>query len=171
MTLEVMVRRAHHDTMFGYLFYWKIPETLPPVLRSVCHELRSANDQEDCLRRAYDIATRHFRASRWRTYGFLWKFLRLDPGRVWQCGCFAHCTHLNQAFAILLVHSGWFTASDITQHWTILSGFSPHQYVRVRMKDGRSIAVDVWGRTYGVPFGECAHGFNATTFPVWENDK
>jgi len=136
-------------------------------LSSACSELKAAaRDQETCLRHAYDMVTRHFRAGKFDTYFRIWRLFRRDLGRVWESGGFAHCTHLNQCLVFLLVHSGWFNESDCTRQWTLVSWWSPHQYLRLRLKDGRLINVDVWGRTYGIPFGEYAHGFNTARLPV-----
>ncbi len=67
---------------------------------------------------------------------------------------------MNWLLKILLVGSGWFSEDDIRERWTLIWGISPHQYLTVRLKEGRVLHVDVWGRTYGVPFGDYAHGFN-----------
>ena len=151
-----------------HLFHWPVPDALPAELQAVCTELRAAKTQEECLRRAYDIVSRRFRASRAHTYILLHKILRKNVDRLWKQRGFLHCTHLNQFVKILLVYSGWFAPGDIRARWTLVSGVSPHQYLRVRMKDGRHMDVDVWGRTYGVPLGKHARGFNTTVFPVWK---
>lgn len=122
--------------------------------------------QDDVLRRAYDQVSNRFEASRWKTFGQFWKFFRLDLDTLWEKRGFIHCTHMNRILKKLLLESGQFSASDITFKWTVLSLISPHEYVQVRLKDGRRINVDVWGKTYGIPFGEYAHGFNASAFPM-----
>ena len=152
------------------LFNWPIPSHLPTEIQIVCNDLRAEKNQEAALQKAYELLSLRFGSSKWLTYVLLWRIFDRNLHRIWQRTEFLHCTHMNWLLKILLVRSGWFAEDDITERWTILSGFSPHQYVRVRLKDGRSIAVDVWGRTYGVPLGKYAHGFKATTFPVW-NDQ
>lgn len=87
------------------------------------------------------------------TYPLLWKIFDRDLNRIWKRTEFLHCTHMNWLLKIVLVHSGKFAERDVQERWTFLSGISPHQYSRVRLKDGRMINVDVWASTYGIPFG------------------
>ncbi len=153
-----------------HLFHWPVPDSLPQEVQVVCDQLHSAKTQEECLHRAYEIVSRRFRANRAHTYILLFKILRKNVHRLWKQRGFLHCTHLNQFLKILLVKSGWFESGDVHVRWTVVSGISPHQYLCVRMKDGRHTDIDVWGRTYGVPLGKHARGFNTTMYPVWKGD-
>src|SRR3989338_4434499 len=151
--------------MLNTLFFcWPVPSSLPPEIESVCERLRAATDQEDALRQVHALLSERFRARRSMTYVWLHRILRRDPDRVWASTGFLHCTHMNWLLKILLVRSGWVKASDIRERWTLVWWISPHQYAEVWMKNGRVLPVDVWGKTYGVPFGEYAHGFRSRFF-------
>jgi hypothetical protein len=138
-------------------------------LSVIAKDIQRVRTQEMALRSAYDLVSSRFEASRWKTFGQFWKFFRTDLEKLWKKKGFIHCTHMNRILKRLLVESGQFKESDITFKWTVLSFVSPHQYVEVKMKSGKKIAVDVWGKAYGIPFGEYARGLNATLFPV-KND-
>lgn len=148
------------------LFSWPVPKHLPRDIQTACDALRKSPNQETALRRAYDLVSGRFRARRSRTYILIHKILSKDAEHVWSRTNFLHCTHMNWILKILLVGSGWFKEADVREQWSLVWHMSPHQYLRVRMNDERSIAVDPWARTYRVPFGDYAHGFNSSRSPV-----
>ncbi len=146
-------------TMNFLFFRWRIPKNLPPEIQTVCDELAALTDQESVVRRAHEILSTRFRARKYLTYPLLWKIFDRDLSRIWSRTSFLHCTHMNWLLKIVLVRSGHFVEADVREKWTFLTVISPHQYAKVRMHDGQWINVDVWGSTYGIPFGNYAHGF------------
>jgi hypothetical protein len=138
-----------------------VPAMLPQNMQTAVEMLCKTRSQDECLRKAYGILTEKYHGDRLKT---LLRFVDLFPGsleKLWSWSGFLHCTNLNRLLRMLLVQSGHFADSDITMHWTLLWYVSPHQFAQVAMSDGRKIRIDLWAETYGIPFGDHAHGFHA----------
>lgn len=135
---------------------------LPEEMQNIAKDVAEVKSQQEAVRRVYDIL-----AAKYRGYRLL-TFLRPDRlflhtlDDLWGIRGFLHCHHLNYLFRTLLVVSGKFSSADIHTRWTWIWFFSPHQYLEIYLKDGgKIIRVDLWGKAYGIPFGEYAHGFHA----------
>jgi len=139
----------------------KIPTNLPQEIEIKIELLRQVNSQEECLQKAYELLIKKYHGNRLKTLTHFFELFSRSLEELWARDGFMHCTNLNWLLRTLLVRSGHFTEHDITAHWTLLWYVSPHQYLRVTMKDGRRVNVDTWAHTYGIPFGDYAHGFHA----------
>lgn len=82
-----------------------------------------------------------------------------DVNKLWRKNGFMHCTNVNYVMKFLLVKSGFFEESDIIQQWTQVWYISPHQYLKIRIKDNQFVNIDIWGKVYGINFGDFAKGF------------
>ena len=137
-----------------------IPAELPPEMNEVTSELRKTVTKEECLWEAVRILSERYRGYRFRTYTRVFDLWTSDPERLWAKQGFLHCTNVNYLCRILLVGSGHFRDGEIEQRWTAVYWISPHQYLRVRLDEGRWVEVDLWGLHYGIPLGGHARGFN-----------
>ena len=144
-------------------FKTPLPETLPEEMRSVIDDLEKSRDKKECLKKVYELLTEKYHGDRMKTYSHFFSVFTKDPGVLWQQSGFLHCTNLNYLARILLVRSGFFAEEDLRLSWTLIWYASPHQYLQVRL-DNTWIDIDLWGRTYGIPFGDHAHGFHGTFF-------
>ncbi len=134
--------------------------SLMTSIADVADQLRHSATKEDCLRRAYDILTTKYHGGRLKTVIRCWQLLIRDVDALWRRTGFLHCTSGNALLRALLVRSGWFADDDIVMRWTLLWWISPHQYVRVQVAQSCWVSVDLWGCTYGILFGDYAHGFH-----------
>ncbi|OGJ65409.1 hypothetical protein A3F36_04835 [Candidatus Peribacteria bacterium RIFCSPHIGHO2_12_FULL_55_11] len=122
--------------------------------------LSNIRSKEECLRKAYDILTQKYYGNRLKTLTRIYELAPRSPQAMWQRDGFLHCTNFNRLLRALLLESGQFKENDIKICWTLLWGISPHQYMKIRLDD-RMINVDLWAKSYGIPFGEYARGFYA----------
>ncbi|MFH1191889.1 MAG: hypothetical protein V1655_00235 [bacterium] len=100
------------------------------------------------------------RGYKFRTYLRWYEHFISDVDWLWEKSGFLHCTNFNYFLRILLVKSGFFQSEDIISTWTLLYGISPHQYLKIKINGQKFIAVDLWGKVYGIKFGDYAHGFH-----------
>lgn len=136
-------------------------ENLPQEMRSLASEISRKEDQQMALKYAYDTLSRKYRGFRFLTFLRLDRFFITDLSTLWRITGFLHCHHLNYLLRTLLITSGKFSSEDIRSPWTHIWYCSPHQYIRVKLEDGTTISVDLWGKAYGISFGSHAHGFQA----------
>ncbi len=150
--------------MKAYYLFGKtqIPPVLERELEAVLKKLEGIDDQETYLEAAYDTITRRYRGGRRETFTKVADLFSSSLQDLWNREGFLHCTNQNYLLALILVRSGRFREQDITPQWTLIWYCAPHQYLQVKLRDGRSIAVDPWARSYGVPFGRHAYAFNTT---------
>ncbi len=140
------------------IFMYKIPKKLPLGMQRVVEQLKKTKSKMECLRMAYDVLGKRFHGE--KLY-FLRKPSELfvtNLEKIWNTRKVLNCTTVNYLLRALLIRSGKFTDKDLKNQWTLISGFSIHQYVRANV-DGKIINVDLWGHSNKVPFGEYAHGF------------
>lgn len=122
-------------------------------------QVAQASNQDEAIRRTYDILTARYHGERLKTYTRIWRLLENDLQQLWSRQGFLHCTKINKLLGRLLIESGWVQSEDIQFCWTLTWFISPHQYVRIKKTDGSILCLDIWGAAYGIPFGEYAHGF------------
>lgn len=139
----------------------KIPTNLPQEMETIVELLRRTNSQEECLQKVYELLTKKYHGNRIKTLLHLFELFSRSLEELWSRNGFMHCTNLNWLLRTLLVKSGHFSAQDIRTHWTLLWYVSPHQYIQVKLNSGEQVNIDVWAETYGIPFGDYAHGFHA----------
>jgi hypothetical protein len=140
-----------------------ISGVLPVNLQAEIDKLKKPVTKEEVLHSAYDLIAKKYRGYRIKTVTRLWELFDLDASHWWAKEGFLHCTSLNYLLRIMLVGSGKFTGADIRFKWTTVNFISPHQFMQVRLDDGKWIDVDLWGKAYGVSFGDHAHGFHSGT--------
>lgn len=138
----------------------RIPAQLPQEMENVVARLRKTRSKDDCLREAYDILTTKYRGYRVTTYIDAYDAFDSNVEHLWKRNGFLHCHHFNYLLRILLLQSGKFHESDIRLKRSWVWFFSVHQYVRVKVQEKKWISVDMWGKSYGIPFGDYAHGFH-----------
>jgi hypothetical protein len=122
--------------------------------------------QEACLEIAYAELTKKYRGYRLRTYLRFWELLERDLEKLWAREGFLHCTHMNRLLLEVLVQSGHFKPEDLRTRWTLVWLLSPHQYLEVHLASGKRVSVDIWGKAYGISFGDYAHGFNSNLLAI-----
>lgn len=144
---------------FDFIFKTKLPENIPPSMAEAISILKKSTGKEECLRRAYAMLTNKYEGHRTETYLRLWEGVTANPFTLWRRSGFLHCTNMNYLLRLLLVRSGFFSEQDIELKWTALYYCSPHQYVRVKIGSDNWVNVDVWGKAFGVEFGDYAKGF------------
>lgn len=157
------------STKFSRLDPWKrhpatlSAEALPLTLQVLVREVAAQPTQEAALRYAYDALAARYRGYRILTALRLDRFLISNLEKLWQLEGFIHCNHMNYLLRTMLVASGQCATTDIEACWTQIWFFSPHQYLKVHLRDGSIREVDLWGKAYGIPFGEHAHGLKSGT--------
>ena len=144
----------------------KIPESLPEGMTVVISDLKNLTNKEECLKQAYDILSEKYRGYRIETYLKLFNLFESNLNKIWNRSGFLHCNTLNYLLRILLIKSGFFSEEDIKLKWTLVYYISPHQYLRIKTDKGEWVNIDLWGKTYGIKFGNYAHGFNSRLFSV-----
>lgn len=127
-------------------------------MQAVVDELKESSNEEECLRRAYEILSKRYRGRRVRTWVRIFEVFETDVEKLWTKEEFLHCTNINYLLRILLIKSGSFNDEDICLIWTQIWLVSPHQYVKVKAGNSR-INVDIWAHAYGTQFGKYASGF------------
>ncbi len=140
---------------------FKVPVAIPAEMESAVAALRDSRGKMECLVRAYQLLTKKYRGYRLRTYTRILDALCSDLREIWRGSGFLHYTTLNYLLKILLVKSGHFRDEDIKFRWTFVWLISPHQYAKVRFAKGQWVAVDLFGRAFGIPFGNYAHGIHS----------
>ena len=141
-----------------------IPSELPPEMELNIIELKNISDKEKCLQRAYRIVTGKYHGNRIKTYQRLFDLFKYSPHHLWPHSGFLHCTNINYLLRILLIKSGHFTEDDIQLKQVLCWGFSPHQYLSIRVAENKYINIDPWAKIYGIKFGDYAGGF-------WQHKK
>jgi hypothetical protein len=146
-----------------------VPESLPVELGDVLRELSKKKTKREVLDASYELLTEKYRGHRIKTLTNLFDLFDVDVAKLWSKHGFLHCTNMNYLLKILLVGSKKFNESDVSFHWTTINYYSPHEYLRVRLDDATVINVDIWGKAYGIQFGDYAHGFHSGS--LWSKDK
>ncbi|MFC1645228.1 hypothetical protein ACFL08_04335 [Patescibacteria group bacterium] len=132
---------------------------IPAEMKQIVLILNNCKNQEECLKKAYDIITNRYRGYRWATLTHFDNLFITDPERLWNKKILI-CTNLNHLLKITLIHTKFFTEADIQTKWTLIWFISLHQYLRVRVNGSKFINVDPWGKAYGVKFGGYSNGFH-----------
>lgn len=141
-----------------------VPENLPEEMKALAQEIAKRSNQREALQYVYDALSEKYRGYRILTFLRLDRWFVSDLAMLWGIKGFLHCHQMNYLLRVLLIASGQFTPEAITVKWTQVWFVSPHQYLVVTLENGEKIEVDLWGKTYGVPFGSHAHGFQSGSF-------
>ncbi len=145
--------------VFDILYRRNIPDRIPGGMQHEIDKLKRSKSKEACLRKAYDIMTKRYIGYRMMTYVALPNLFRKDLDWLWNRAKYVQCTGMNYIMRVLLVKSGFFTDKDIEFRWTMIWYISPHQYMKVRVDDKKTITLDIWNWAFGKGYGEYAHGF------------
>lgn len=138
----------------------KIPLKLPKDMQLLVSKLKKSKNKEDCLKKAYSFLSKKYTGSRLKTYIRFFALFSSDIGKMWGKSGYLQCNKINYLLRILLVKSGFFKDEDIKLKWTLVWYLSPHQYLNIRLDKNKSVNVDIWGKAYGIRFGDYAHGFH-----------
>lgn len=136
-----------------------LPQKLPLAMIDIIDDLKKSSNQEECLKKVYDLLSNRYQGARVKTYLKFPFIFKKDINFLWSQRGFLHCTNMNYLARILLVESGFFTEDDIVLNWTLIWYISPHQYLRVKVAESKFIDIDIWAKTYGISFGDYAKGF------------
>jgi hypothetical protein len=146
--------RQETTLMLNILIY-KMPKKLPTGMQKAVERLKRTKSKDECLHLAYDVLTKRFTG---RKFYFLRKPLELlvtDLDTIWNKKKILNCTVANYLMRTLLIKSGKFKNADIRSRWTLIWGISIHQYLKINI-DGRTVNVDLWGASEGLPLGRYA---------------
>jgi hypothetical protein len=139
-----------------------VPINTGSEIEDAVRQLKINSSKEEYLRAAYNLITTQYVSGRANTILRFFDLFSTDVQEVWNRKGFLHCTNQNFLLTVLLIRGGYFNDADIRARWTLIGFTSPHQYLLVRLPDGKWVEVDCWARQYGVGFGGHAHGFNTT---------
>lgn len=134
---------------------------LPYDMDEAAKKLLGLDSQIDVARAAYDIVSTKFQGGRVNTFLRLSQLFSKSTDELWHRKGFMHCTNQNFLLANFLVYSGKFSDAEVEMKWTNI-WLTPHQYVRLKLKDGGTVDVDCWARWYGVTYGSHASFFNTS---------
>lgn len=148
------------NMILNLFFKQKIPNKIPKEIEKSITLLKKAKNKKDCLKKTYSLLANKYKGKRIKTYLKLFDLFSFDLNKIWRKTGFLHCVHLNYLLKILLVKSEFFKTEDIKIKWTLVWYISPHQYLNIKIDKHQSINVDLWGKVYGIKFGDYAHGFS-----------
>lgn len=134
-------------------------KNLPQEMRAIVLILNKCKNKKECLKKAYKIITQRYRGYRWATLTHFSNIFIADPKKLWNKKILI-CTNLNHLLKIILVNTTFFNEDDIKTKWTLVWFISPHQYLRVKTGNNKYINVDIWGKAYGIKFGDYSNGFH-----------
>jgi hypothetical protein len=146
--------------MSWFLSKTKVPEKIPKGMQEAILHLKSCKNQWDCLEKAHGIMAQKYHGEHFGTFLKFPKIFESDLEKMWSRSGFMHCHNLNFLMRILLVRSGFFQNDKIENKWTTIWLIFPHQYLRVKLKNGETTEVDVWGAAHGIRLGDHAYGFH-----------
>jgi len=138
----------------------KIPNELPKEMEILIKKLKKSTTKKDCIKKAYLFLSKKYRGYRIYTYLKFSDLFISDINKIWTKKGFLHCNTLNYLMRILLIKSELFDEKDIKLKWTLVWYISPHQYLNIKTSKNEFINIDLWGRSYGISFGDYAHGFH-----------
>jgi len=138
----------------------KIPDKLPKEMEDFIKQLKKSKTKKECVKKTYFFISKKYRGYRVKTYLRFFDLFVSDIHKIWAKSGFLHCNVLNYVMRILLIKSKVFEDKDIKLKWTLVWYISPHQYLNIKIDQNKSINIDLWGKAYGIPFGEYAHGFH-----------
>jgi hypothetical protein len=138
----------------------KLPDELKGEIEKSVISLCKLESKEKVLEKAYEIITTRYHGQKMATLIKAKSIFSAGAQDLWNRSGFLHCTNQNYLLTLLLIKSGHFTENDIRPKWTLLWGFSPHQYLRVKLSNNKFMDVDAWSAIYGIELGYHAHGLH-----------
>jgi hypothetical protein len=136
------------------------PKRIPKSMQQRITILKKTKTQTACTKKAYGFLSTKYHGNRINTYLKLHELFQSDINTLWKKKGFLHCTNINYLLRILLIKSGHFADQDLQPTWTLTWFISPHQYLKVKLKNKKKIDIDLWAKIYGTPYGKYASGFN-----------
>lgn len=127
-------------------------------------KLTRKKSKEELLRSSFDFVVSKNAGERINLLLRFTKLFQLDIAKILKTRGYAHCTTMNYLLRTILINSGKFEENDIEPKLTNIWFIVPHQYLRVRISQNKTIEVDPWAKQFGIPFGSHAQGFSAGTF-------
>lgn len=145
---------------YPHLGRHKHPDKLPLFLQKLNKEFaEKAKNDEEFLRFWMDLLDEHFDAGHLVQFLYPARWFETDLEKIWNDNKRPQlCTIYNYLLESILLNSGLFTREQLS-HRTVFLNFSMHQYLQVRLKDGKKLELDLWAYDMGLPFGRAARGF------------
>lgn len=138
---------------------------MPEEMKQIAQELSHYKDKKEVLHKLYSMLRDRFVGDRLKTFIYAPDLFSTNVSYL-RNRRFLHCTNSNYLLRHLLVASGLFDEQDIRLKRSLIRYVSPHQYVQVRT-DNKRINVDIRAATYGIKFGDYAHGFHGRVFKIY----
>jgi hypothetical protein len=136
------------------------PKKLPKVLQGKNQEFaEKAASEEEFIRLWMDLLKKRFHSGHLLQFLHPDRWFETDLEKIWNDSSTPQlCTIYNYLLECILLNSGRFPRKDIS-HRTVFLNFSMHQFLEVKLKDGRTLELDLWAYDMGLPFGKGAKGF------------
>ena len=136
------------------------PDKLPDFLEKLNKEFdRDAKNDEEFLKLWMDCLDEHFDAGHLTQFLSPHRWFETDLEKIWADNKKPQlCTIYNYLLESVLLNSPRFGRDQIS-HKTVFLNFTMHQFLEVRLKDGKKLELDLWAYDMGVPFGKGARGF------------
>ncbi len=144
--------------LFGKL---PIPKKIPKSMEKKIKEFAKDNNKGKFVKRCFDFLVSIHHGSR---INMILKFVDLyrnNINYIWNHRGFFHCTTLNYILRIMLVKSNLFKDEDIELKISNTLYIAPHQYMKIKMDNGKFLNVDVWAYQFGIDFNDYGHGFHS----------
>ena len=142
-------------------YSWKkkpLPRHLSDQIQGEIDSLaKMYSNQGMFLRAAYELIAKRYPMKAISTLLHIPTLYIHSPEKLWNMkGKFIACHQACLLLRIFLVRSKIFSDDDIRVKYSVVN-LNTHQYLQVNA-EGSWIDVDVWGKKYGIPFGQYGHG-------------
>ena len=136
------------------------PEKLPLELEKLGQEFNNkAKNDEEFIRLWMDTLKDRYETGHVMQFLHPDRWFETDLEKIWKDYRTAQlCTIYNYLLECILLNSDRFSREQIS-HKTGFLNFSMHQYLEIRLKDGKKLELDLWAYDMGLPFGKAATGF------------
>ncbi len=131
----------------------EIPDEIPEKLKEKIREFSHNSDKEDFLKKSFFYITSKWGGGRMNLIYKLRLLFDKDISKIFNTKGYLHCTTMNFLLRTMLVKSGFFRDEDIElkshSSWIV-----PHQYLKVKIKEGEFVKLDIWAYQFGVDYGK-----------------
>lgn len=145
---------------YPHLRRHKHPDKFPEELQKLVAEYnQKAQNDEGYIRLWVDTLKDRYETGHLLQFLHPDRWFETDLEKIWNDYKTPQlCTIYNYFLECILLNSGRFAHEQIS-HKTVFLNFSMHQYLEVKLKDGKRLELDLWAYDMGLPFGKAAKGF------------